>query len=59
MCYNCGCGLPEDDHGDERNITNRSFDQAAEAIGQSAKEARENALKLLGQVNSETGQKAS
>ena len=21
MCANCGCGIPEDKHGDDRNIT--------------------------------------
>lgn len=56
MCYNCGCGLPDEDHGDPRNLTNRSFEQAAEAVGQSAKEARENTLSLLRDVDLETGQ---
>lgn len=57
MCYNCGCGMPNDDHGDSRNITNKTFDEAAEAVGQSAKDARTNTDELLSKVNLETGEK--
>ena len=28
MCYNCGCGKPEDDHGNPKNITNKTFKEA-------------------------------
>ena len=31
MCVSCGYGKPNDDHGDERNITQRDLDRAAEA----------------------------
>jgi hypothetical protein len=39
MCYNCGCGMPDDDHGkghagvtpDGRAITNKTFEAAGEA----------------------------
>lgn len=33
MCISCGCGKPNDDHGDARNITMQDVDQAAEAAG--------------------------
>lgn len=59
MCYNCGCQLPDDDHGDPRNITNATFQAAAEAVGQSAKDARVNSDELLHLVDMATGNKAS
>ena len=31
MCVSCGCGSPEDDHGDERNLTLRDLRAAAAA----------------------------
>jgi len=33
MCLSCGCGKPNDDHGDARNITMQDLDQAAVAAG--------------------------
>ena len=33
MCISCGCGSPNDDHGDARNITLNDIDQAAVAAG--------------------------
>lgn len=33
MCMSCGCGSPNDDHGDSRNITMNDVDQAAQAAG--------------------------
>ncbi len=36
--------------GKPENITNKTFETAAEAMGMSLKEARENALDLLGRV---------
>lgn len=33
MCMSCGCGSPNDDHGDSRNITLNDIDQAAQAAG--------------------------
>ena len=49
MCYNCGCGNPDDDMGSPDNITNQTFEKAAKAWGQSPEEAKKNALKLLKQ----------
>ncbi|MEO8456668.1 MAG: hypothetical protein ABI559_02535 [Chloroflexota bacterium] len=31
MCLSCGCDAPEDDHGDKRNITTKSLEEAAQA----------------------------
>lgn len=31
MCLTCGCGVPNDDHGDDRNITYADLVTAAEA----------------------------
>jgi hypothetical protein len=47
VCYTCGCGMPDEDMGDPRNITNKTFEEAAKAAGETTKEAKKNALKLL------------
>ena len=47
MCYNCGCGKPGDDMGDPKNITDKTFEEAAKASKQSPKEARRKTLELL------------
>jgi hypothetical protein len=31
MCLTCGCGIPDDDHGDSRHITMSELKAAAEA----------------------------
>jgi len=50
MCYNCGCRMPNNDMGNAKNITNMTFDQAAEAMGMSVEESKNNALQLLEKV---------
>src|SRR3954463_2223300 len=50
MCYNCGCGMPNNDMGRPENITNKTSDGAAKAMGQSVKDAKAEALKLLEKV---------
>jgi hypothetical protein len=50
MCYNCGCGMPNNDMGKPENITNKDFEEAAKAMGQSVKEAKKNAHDLLEKV---------
>ncbi len=50
MCYNCGCGMPNNDMGNPENITNKTFESAANAIGQSPREAKKNAHELLAKV---------
>lgn len=42
MCVSCGCGKPNDAHGDMRNITRDDVNRAAEAAGITADEAVRN-----------------
>jgi hypothetical protein len=42
MCANCGCGVPEDKHGDDRNIAWSEIQAAAEANDASPSEAIQN-----------------
>ncbi len=42
MCLTCGCGEPNDDHGDSRHITMDELKQAAEAAEVSVDEAARN-----------------
>jgi hypothetical protein len=39
MCVTCGCGTPEDKHGDDRNITLSELQAAADAAGITLDEA--------------------
>ena len=41
MCYNCGCQMPNNDMGHPENITNKTFDEAAKAMGLTAKKSKE------------------
>jgi hypothetical protein len=50
MCYNCGCQMPNNDMGKAENITNATFEEAAEAMGLSPRESKQNALELLQKV---------
>lgn len=52
MCYNCGCQKPDDDMGNPKNITNKTFEEAAKASGQKADEAKKNVMDLLEQQQS-------
>lgn len=47
MCYNCGCGMPDDDHGDPKNITNKTFEVAGEINDMPGEQAKKNTLELL------------
>ena len=47
MCYNCGCGEADKDHGNPRNITDKTFRDAAEATGGTPDDAKRNTLNLL------------
>jgi hypothetical protein len=47
MCYNCGCQMPDNDMGNPKNITNKTFEDAAKASDQSVEDAKKNALELL------------
>jgi hypothetical protein len=50
MCYSCGCGMPDSNMGDPKNITNKTFEEAAKAAGETPEEAKKNTLKLLKKV---------
>jgi hypothetical protein len=55
MCYNCGCGVPNDDHGkghmgvdpDGKAITDKSFEAASKAFQMSSQESKKNAHELI------------
>ena len=47
VCYNCGCGMPEDDMGNQDNITEDKIKKAAEASGTTVEEAKKNMLEML------------
>ena len=50
MCYNCGCGMPNNDMGKPENITNKTFEEAAKTMGQTGKEGKQNTRELLEKV---------
>lgn len=47
MCYNCGCGELNNDHGHSGNITGKTFIDAAASENQSVEDAKKNTLELL------------
>jgi len=40
MCYNCGCGMPDDDMGHADNITNKTFEVLASTFAKSVQETK-------------------
>jgi len=42
--------MPNNDMGNPKNITSKTFDEAAKAMGQSVKDAKKNAHELLEKV---------
>jgi hypothetical protein len=50
MCYTCGCGMPDSNMGDPKNITNKTFEEAAKAAGETPEEAKRNTFKLLKKI---------
>jgi hypothetical protein len=46
--------MPDNDMGNPKNITNKTFEEAAKAAGQSVEEAKKNALELLQKSSSRT-----
>jgi len=53
MCYNCGCGVPDDDMGKKDvadgggSLTDKTFHHMAKIWGMDAKKAKEETYKLL------------
>ena len=52
MCATCGCGIPEDKHGDDRNINWSEIVAAAEANGITPEQAVQNAQEMARQQSS-------
>jgi hypothetical protein len=52
MCANCGCGIAEDKHGDERNINWSEIVASAEANDLSPDEAVRNIQEMARQQGS-------
>lgn len=46
MCYSCGCLVP-DNESDPRNITEKTFQEAAKANGETVDQTKRNVLELL------------
>lgn len=51
MCLDCGCGEPNDRHGDDRHITLDDVRAAAEASEISLEEAKRNITEGLRQAS--------
>lgn len=49
MCVSCGCGKPNDNHGDSRNITMDQIQGAASAAGQTPQKVADNIEKSVKQ----------
>lgn len=51
MCFNCGCGEPDDNMGKPdatgASLTDKSFEELATAWGMTVEEAKKNTYKLL------------
>ena len=54
MCLSCGCGHPNDDHGDSRNITLNMLNQAAIAAGTTRDKVLQNITNGLQSGSSDT-----
>jgi hypothetical protein len=58
MCYNCGCGLPNDPMGqgiagvdpNGKSITDKTFEEAGTSQGMTKKQAMEETYKLLKKI---------
>lgn len=57
MCMSCGCGSPNDDRGDSRNITLNDLDQAAQAAGTSVGQVVQNISTSWNQMAGASGER--
>ncbi len=48
MCISCGCGKPNEDHGNKDLITREELDKAARAAGMSTEDAAKNIASSVG-----------
>jgi len=58
MCMTCGCGMPNEDHGDRANITYEQLEAAAQAANIDAETAADNLHDLAKQIR-DSGMPAS
>ena len=58
MCMSCGCGQPNEDHGDAANITYAQLKRAADAAGIDPERAADNIHALAKQMR-DRGEAAS
>ncbi len=56
MCLSCGCGEPNEDHGDPRNITMQKLEEAAQAGDITPEQAAQNIVEGLESRGSRTSQ---
>jgi hypothetical protein len=59
MCASCGCGKPNDQHGDSRHITLDQIQEAAKASDISAMEVAKNLMDSVQQSGGSTGSTSS
>jgi hypothetical protein len=50
MCASCGCGLPEDQHGDNRHILLSALESAALAARTTVLEVARNILEMAARM---------
>lgn len=50
MCLSCGCGNPNENYGDNRHITMKDLDQAAQAADISRDQALQNMTRTVAQA---------
>ncbi len=55
MCMSCGCGMLNDNHRDERNITQDDLDRAAQAANVSREQAAQSIMDCCQQTNAGQG----
>lgn len=44
---NCGCGMPDEDHGNPKNITTKTLQEAADANTQNLEQTKRNMMESL------------
>ena len=58
MCLDCGCGKPNDDHGNADHLTMEQVEKAAKASGISVDEAVKNISKTMKDAQSTSAKAA-
>ena len=51
MCLNCGCGEPNEDHGNPANITAKDLERAGEANRQSMRESAQHIVETVEMID--------